>query len=380
MMKNKNKVIGLTALSLFTAVATISSTAAWFKYGSNISFGNGETVYLHAGTEAFYFGKGSGTADDPYQISSRNQLYNLAWLQYIGYFNLKRDANNNVIEPNVNLIEAPNFVLSADINMEGITLPPIGTEKYPFFGTFNGQGHTISNLTVSNDLPNYSGSDDFGSMKPNSIPARAERPKVVGFFGAVGYIPTNTILVESDYSSKTASMSNYTLENLTVKSRTSEVLIGLAAGYANGDMSGVKIDGESNLEVNQVNSAAPAALHITQNTTITDKLSDYGLVGYTTKTGSYGEFKQKLSKYFDSDDDNEGGGDEWGGSVDMASVYARLGRQHGNVNVQDYETYQYVYIDNYLDNVQEGVRQECVDPNSTQSIRRVNKFSGNDFA
>ena len=39
--------------------------------------------------------------------------------------------------------------LGADIDMTGVSMTPIGTAEYPFMGEFNGQGHTISNLTIN---------------------------------------------------------------------------------------------------------------------------------------------------------------------------------------------------------------------------------------
>ena len=40
--------------------------------------------------------------------------------------------------------------LGADIDLSAVTnFTPIGTEQYPFFGEFNGRGHTISGLTVT---------------------------------------------------------------------------------------------------------------------------------------------------------------------------------------------------------------------------------------
>ena len=367
-MKRKLHILALSLLSVVTCGAMITSTVAWFKDGHNIAFGNGTKVWLGAGTEAFYFASGDGSIDDPYTISNRNQLYNLAWLQYIGYFNLQRDSDNNVAEPNTNLIEAPHFVVTADIDMDGITLPPIGTEKYPFFGEFDGGGYTISNLTISNADPNNDTNNDFGSMKPNVIPARAEQPKVVGFFGAVGYIPTNSILQESDYSSKVATASNFKLENLTVKSRTSEVLIGLAAGYVDGDFDGITIGGDSQISVN-----GASALHINETQTITNNLSDYGLVGYTTKTGAYGEFKQQLSKYYDNENENQSTGDDWGGSIDFSSTFKRLGRHRTNA-----APHQYVYLNNYLDDIFEDTTEPTGDRNRG-SYSRVNENTGSDY-
>ena len=38
---------------------------------------------------------------------------------------------------------------AADIKLDGVNWTPIGTSAHPFNGTFDGQGHTISNLTVT---------------------------------------------------------------------------------------------------------------------------------------------------------------------------------------------------------------------------------------
>ncbi len=64
-----------------------------------------------------------------------------------------------------------NFVLTADIDMKDYVLhSTIGTEENPFKGTFDGQGHTISNLTV--DLSQTLQGDENNSAN-----------KYVGLFG-----------------------------------------------------------------------------------------------------------------------------------------------------------------------------------------------------
>ena len=35
-----------------------------------------------------------------------------------------------------------------DINMNGMVIPPIGTDTYPFIGEFNGNNYTISNFIL----------------------------------------------------------------------------------------------------------------------------------------------------------------------------------------------------------------------------------------
>ncbi|MBQ3993074.1 MAG: CotH kinase family protein [Bacteroidaceae bacterium] len=55
-----------------------------------------------------------------------------------------------------------NASLTADIDMSGINLSPIGTEEQPFSGTFDGRGHTISHLII--DRPNETGVGLFGHI------------------------------------------------------------------------------------------------------------------------------------------------------------------------------------------------------------------------
>ena len=41
------------------------------------------------------------------------------------------------------------YRLTADLDLKGVTFPGIGSEAAPFTGTFDGQGHTISNVTIT---------------------------------------------------------------------------------------------------------------------------------------------------------------------------------------------------------------------------------------
>ena len=298
-MKNKRrlKILALTFLATFTSATLVTSTIAWFKYGASISFG-GETggdPKLKAGVETFYYAGGTGTQNDPYIISNRTHLYNLAWLQYIGTYNTPS------IQQKYFEIQLPEGTTSLD--MSGITLPPIGTDTYPFLGNFNGNGYTISNLMVCNDDPKEAGSA-FGSAKPNvvSIPNEAVPPEVIGFFGVVGKLPTQDIT----YNSSIVSVSNVVLNNLTVTCKTTKTLIGLAAGYIDGVMSGVRVSGNAKLDL-----GTGSKQIVSSN--ITNNISDYGLVGYSAQAQE-SVFTQELSKYYANDDPTHGG-DDWGGSL-----------------------------------------------------------------
>ena len=279
MRKNVNKFIALTGISGFSLAAACIASVAWFISTIKITDINGTGT-----TDAAYFAYGTGTAEDPFGISEIRHLSNLSWLQYKGQFDDRPYY----------------FELANDINADGeeYVMPPIGTETHPFIGVFDGQGYTVNNIKVTNDYAQF-------TKKPHNITYTQSEAEVIGFFGVVGNLDGES------FSSQTNSLHDFTLENLTVESKTTNTLIGLAAGYINADMSGVKV-GTSKISTN--GNAAKTAY--------TDKLSDYGLVGYTTKTGSSGTFEQRLSQYYNSKSDGDDPG--WGGSIAIKDLYGRL--------------------------------------------------------
>ena len=293
-MKKKAALISLIAMTSFSLVVTFLGAFAWFV--NSVSLGN---MNISGESDETYFAYGKGTQAEPFGINTPRHLYNLSWLQFAGLFN--KDANNDgKVDKQYYFEIDPN--LSGELNMSGWTIPPIGTETYPFVGTFNGNNKVISNLTVSNQ-------SSF-DKKPESITYNSSnQPEVVGFFGVVGDLP------EEETATSVVSIHNFTLKNTTVKSTTEHVLIGLAAGYVNSDMSGVKVDGTATIDVNGRTTAA--------KTDYSTKLSDYGLVGYTTKTGSTGTYQQKLSEVFQQ---GKSGGEDtnWGGSVNMLELNKRI--------------------------------------------------------
>ena len=288
--KKANQLIALTGISGFSLAAACIASVAWFISTIKITDING-TGY----TDAAYFAYGSGEANDPFGISEIRHLSNLAWLQYNGSFDNRPYY----------------FELANDINEDGTeyVMPPIGTESHPFIGVFDGNGYTIYNIKITNDYSQF-------TKKPHNITYSDEDAEVIGFFGVVGNLDGES------YSSQTNSLHDVTLENLTVESKTDNTLIGLAAGYINADMSGVKV-GTSTIKTN--GNAAKTAY--------TDKLSDYGLVGYTTKTGSSGTFEQRLSQYYNSKSDGDDPG--WGGSIAIKDLYGRLNTMRSSYAYSD---------------------------------------------
>lgn len=91
------------------------------------------------------FAGGTGTAEDPWQISTAEQLYRIhddltSHYILISDIDLSAYENWTPIGAFQSLSDAP----------EDAEVPH---PDYAFTGTFNGDGHTISNLTVSSDAP-----------------------------------------------------------------------------------------------------------------------------------------------------------------------------------------------------------------------------------
>lgn len=57
-----------------------------------------------------------------------------------------------------------NYILQVDIDLNSHEFTPIGTKKYPFTGTFDGNGHIIKNLKIDSDSDNVG---FFGYVKSN---------------------------------------------------------------------------------------------------------------------------------------------------------------------------------------------------------------------
>ena len=209
-MKRQLKTIALASLSGFVLFSSLAATLSWFATQVKIDNFN---VTGHSAGAYFAYGNGKKANDEnpkdrPYGISHPRHLYNLAWLQYKGIFN--KDANNDgTIDQQYYFEIDP--TLTTELDMSDWTLPPIGTEDNPFLGTFNGNNKVITNLTVSNES---------NITKPDNITYNVY-PEVIGFFGVIGDLPNENT------SSRAAKAKNFTLKNTTIKSVTSQVLIGI---------------------------------------------------------------------------------------------------------------------------------------------------------
>jgi hypothetical protein len=84
------------------------------------------------GTVASDFDSGDGTEASPYKIAKASQLAFLA-----------KSVNDG------NEYSGKHFALSNSIDLDNIEWTPIGNGTHAFQGHFNGNDHTIKNLTIS---------------------------------------------------------------------------------------------------------------------------------------------------------------------------------------------------------------------------------------
>lgn len=302
----KKSSISITiGLTLFAGVVAFSSTLSWFAPTAFVT----KSENPFGGTvEDAYYAYGEGTAQKPFGITRPRHLYNLAWLQYLGFYNHSNDHQYY-------------FELAADIDMGDYSaLPPIGTELNPFVGNFNGQGFTISNLHVSNTFTDYTLHPASISQFDNST---KKQPHILGLFGVVGtYTGAN---IQTAYSTSINELYDIGISNIVVKTEVHDSLMGLAAGYVNSTMRNVAVQSGTI----DLNAATLDSTNTTSYGGFTPNISDYTLVGYSTNKTSVKQVSDTLYN-LDVQTDQEfttnlqGDSLGFGGSIDMNSVFKRL--------------------------------------------------------
>ncbi len=151
----------------------------WYKtnYGS---------YYLLSTNEEYVFetNQGVGSTGSPLNIVARFESYSTLPNGYVAPTKTNNiyqiDSANDLLWLSNqvklgNSFEGVIFSQTADIDMSGMIFEPIGSEKTPFMGTYNGNNYTISNLKINNsvngDLYKYNLSNRglFGYVKNATI-------------------------------------------------------------------------------------------------------------------------------------------------------------------------------------------------------------------
>lgn len=297
-VKRNFKRINLFNLLLFSTIGLLivgtSNTIGWFITSFKVTF---ETDAFGKGL-ANYFKSGDGSKDNPYIIANHVHMYNLAWLQDLGYFNEDSD-NDGVIDKQYYFEIEDDFTMPSDY-----IIPPIGTSKYPFLGNFNGNEKTITNLNISNDYstfkrrPSIVTSDIFSGWNVN----------IVGTFGIIGsYTGMDRITSFGKAEEAINQVSGLYLDDVTINTNSSELLVGIFAGYVNGTVYDCGVH-YSQIKVNKASTKISSIDGIDNS-----YVSNYALVGaYNT------------SKYSWSDGGSWGNQNDFGGSIDMLTFARRI--------------------------------------------------------
>lgn len=296
---------------------SLGSSFAWFSNSQSIEENN-NGVSVTGSIQAKYF-NGTGTADDPYLISTPIQLYYFSWLQNLGYYNVPNEDGTAINQVYVKL--------ENDVDMTGYNLPPIGTTQYPFVGNFNGAGYTISNLTIQSSVDDMENVPTAVYVEENEYQKYAQ---IVGFFGCVGSVNSAGTVYSGGtaytYDTSINEAYNFTLDSLSVtvqQTLNDKLLVGLVAGYVNGTVSQAYVK-DSSIDI----TASKSALGSINSLSLTDKLSDYSVVGYCRSP--YRKTIDIVSTYYRTPSNLEeeeffyeadGEENQWGGSLSMYDMY-----------------------------------------------------------
>ncbi len=283
-MKKKSIVIINLIVAILIAAFAIGYAFAWM--GKDLRDKN----YKFGGSSASsYFAGGTGTQDDPYTITNKYHVYNLAWLQDTGRF-----GNDKYY-----------FALDGDVQMDDMWVPPIGTDAEPFIGEFDGRGHTISGLKVTTNR-------DKLTSCPVVNNAGFQFSRAVGFFG----------FTENKSSEDKTRIQNFILANPLVEvavtnapySTASNCVAGLAVGHVSGVVSSIGI-------------LATEVSGDAQGTELDIFVASDGLK-YSTFNSILGELAEGASSTVTGGGhlggDASGAGGNFGNTFDISILYSRL--------------------------------------------------------
>ncbi|MCK4551939.1 MAG: hypothetical protein KAU02_03405 [Tenericutes bacterium] len=238
-MKKFNSIILAFLLTAIFVAATIAVSYSW----TNQRFLYNQSVVGKTKVSAIiwrYFNDGSGTSEDPYQISEPQHFFNLAYLQDLGYFDTQTFFE---LKNDIDFVNAP---------AQYSSMPPIGTDDHPFVSVFDGNFYTISNYHVN------------GTWFDGTT---VQKLQDIGTFGYIG----NGGIVSNFFLKNMTITSDGVVNDLTGYHPHNDGITNFAIGYAVGHLA----DGSSIENVFVVNpTISSAAVTISSRT-------QYGLIGFS---------------------------------------------------------------------------------------------------
>lgn len=297
-------IIGIGAIAIAYGIASGVCSMSWFTSQNDIA------PAVSAASRNAYFAGGNGTKTNPFILNNPVHYYNLCWLQYLGQFNRDTDLDG--------VINQVYFKLNGNLDMSTSwatkILPPVGTAKFPFIGHFDGNGHTIENLTVSNNSsPSHYSSHPFSVKMVTDVDS-------IGVFGVAGTenddlttAPSLTSIgsvVNATYDPTLNSIQDLGLSGITIEASSADNSAGIGVGYDNATLSHVGVGSGCKISVLEAGTG-------------TSNVSDYSLVGKAADsklTSTGGRTDETYVPNVDNPN-NIAGGTGFGSSIDMQTMY-----------------------------------------------------------
>ena len=112
---------------------------------SGLALASSRNKIIKLAFRAGFFSGGKGTSDAPYQISTPAQLNQLG--QYCRQTDAYKGYNETAERT---YFSTAHYVQTANLNCSGVSISgPIGSVTWPFYGSYDGDGYTISNYSLS---------------------------------------------------------------------------------------------------------------------------------------------------------------------------------------------------------------------------------------
>jgi len=299
--KLTSRTVSIAASLAVLANCTAPTARAWMGNSTE------NEIAITGSIRRSYFERGTGTSENPYVIARPIQLYYFAWLQDLGMFNVDNDNDGDIDPVYFELGDMNDGTTVNSIDMTGYSIPPIGTTQNPFLGNFNGNGKTISNVTVSNE------SQTDAPSNPN-IGNETTNAQIIGFFGVVGGY--------GNISGPAAnSVSNLILDDVTIHNTDPDddkALVGIAVGYMNASVTGVSVS-DSRIELGNGLSPIDNETQLSKYTIVGDCSAQYLSsidISQTSAANPGIEYSDTTRSTLI--------GNVFGGSIDMKALHSRL--------------------------------------------------------
>ena len=179
-------------VAIFAVFAMTLTLLVYFPSGAFSGFDMGITANAAwDGTAAEDFAGGDGSADSPFEIATGEQL---------AYFEKQVNGGENYAGKYIKL--------TADIDLGGREWTPIGSDTL-FKGSFDGDGHSVSNFIIDKSDEKYVGLFNYNSGTIKNLGVKNAKVTGSDYVGSICGYNTDDGTVLNCYNTGTVSGSSY---------------------------------------------------------------------------------------------------------------------------------------------------------------------------